>query len=127
MECFQLGVSAACGTVDLFKHPKNSGGHSIHYHHGNAVSIETVDLDWILSKFDGEADLLKMDCEGCERDFVRSYACPRPAHPPYHFRTRVATVQCGRFHRPPREPGLLREAPWNAESRVAIKITAYPR
>jgi FkbM family methyltransferase len=70
VECFRLGVSAGCGTVDLFKHPKNSGGHSIHYHHGNAVSIETVNLDWILNKFDGEVDLLKMDCEGCEREIL---------------------------------------------------------
>ena len=68
-------ISAECGAATLFLHPRNVGGHSMYHRHSNkTVIVEARTIAGVLGEMRSEAhcDLLKIDCEGCERDILRS-------------------------------------------------------
>ncbi len=72
----QEGVGAKNGMLKLFVHPKNDGGHSLFESSVNNeyVMVKISGLDKVMSRLPNDAtiDLLKLDCEGAERDIILS-------------------------------------------------------
>src|SRR5687767_8487833 len=72
---FREGVGGATRTTTLNVHPRNIGGHSIMAFDGakERVEITVVDLREVLRRIPTErCDLLKLDCEGAEREILLS-------------------------------------------------------
>jgi len=71
---FNEGLSDQCGSFELFLSPRNIGGHSMYRRTERSVSIETRTLAEALNLLgaDVTCDLLKIDCEGCERAIIAS-------------------------------------------------------
>ena len=65
----QVGVSDRCGSFDLYLSPRNIGGHSMYKKSDQVIRIETITLQDVLEMLgsEGSCDLLKIDCEGCEK------------------------------------------------------------
>jgi FkbM family methyltransferase len=80
---FPKAVTAEGGTIRLFVHPTNVGGHSIYQSRagGKHVEIESVTLSEVMETQKIErCDLLKLDCEGAEKEILMSLdpvLCPR--------------------------------------------------
>ena len=69
------GVDAKSGQKKLYIHPKNIGGHSIFEGQAgsNVVVIDLISLKEALALLeDAPCDLLKLDCEGAEKDIILS-------------------------------------------------------
>ena len=71
---FNEGLSDQCGSFELFLSPRNIGGHSMYRTSERSVSITTRTFAEALDLLgaDSTCDLLKIDCEGCERAIVAS-------------------------------------------------------
>jgi FkbM family methyltransferase len=64
----QEGLSNTCGSCDLYLSPRNIGGHSMYRRTARSIRVRTRTLDEALRLLEGQrCDLLKIDCEGCER------------------------------------------------------------
>jgi FkbM family methyltransferase len=74
---FRLAVAAQAGTHDFFVSGYNTGGHSLYVRKGTVqrISVETASLpDHIRQHRLDRVDLLKLDCEGAEKEILG--ACP---------------------------------------------------
>ncbi len=73
-DAYQEGVSGQSGELELFIHPKNDGGHSLFsgISGTTSVSVKIISLDTLMSRLPKGAkiDLMKLDCEGAERDII---------------------------------------------------------
>lgn len=81
----QKGVSGSSGQAELHIHDKNTGGHSIlpdqNTDSSNVLGIELISLRDV---FDGlnkpQIDILKLDCEGAEKDIILSLDAEQAAN-----------------------------------------------
>ena len=71
---FPEGVGGYARQESLHVHPRNIGGHSLLPINGAArISIKVVDLRQVLARTPrGCCDLLKLDCEGAEKEILLS-------------------------------------------------------
>ncbi len=73
---YNEGVSAESGKLELFINPKNDGGHSLFtgISGTTSVSVNIISLDTLMSRLPEGAnvDLMKLDCEGAEKDIILS-------------------------------------------------------
>lgn len=72
---FQEGVSDESGILNLYIDSKNDGGHSIFNEikkDAKSITVEIVGLDTVMKRLpEGiDVDLMKLDCEGAERDII---------------------------------------------------------
>jgi FkbM family methyltransferase len=67
-------VMAEPGSVTLYRHPRNIGGHStVHSHSANSVKVPAESLEQGLNRLPASAaDLIKLDCEGAEGEIFKS-------------------------------------------------------
>ena len=73
---YQEGVGSEIGQLELFIDPKNDGGHSLFRTSEslNHITVDIVTLDTVLDRIpSGEkVGLMKLDCEGAEKDIILS-------------------------------------------------------
>lgn len=67
---FNEALSEDCTSVDLYLSPRNIGGHSLYVRTDRSVSVKARTIASALASLGGSCDLLKIDCEGCERAIV---------------------------------------------------------
>lgn len=67
-------IAAARGSITLYRHPRNIGGHStVHRHSGDSLQVPCQTVSDALSLFPGgRCDFMKVDCEGAEESIFRS-------------------------------------------------------
>lgn len=75
VKCFQMGVSNRSAETSLFVHPSNTGGHTIVAEHAEedaqCITIRIISMSEVyelIAEF--RIDLLKLDCEGAEKDII---------------------------------------------------------
>ena len=92
----EAAVSGVEGSVTLFRHPRNIGGHSTMKTSVFPVSVRAYPISGALDLFpSGSCDLLKLDCEGAEDAILRSLtpeAARRVRHLVYEPEQRVYPV-----------------------------------
>jgi FkbM family methyltransferase len=68
VEAINAAVADKDGSITLFIHPRNIGGHStVHHHSSDGIVVQTFRLDKFINLLPNQTcDLLKIDCEGGE-------------------------------------------------------------
>jgi FkbM family methyltransferase len=68
VEAINAAVADKDGSITLFLHPRNIGGHStVHHHSADGIVVQTCRLDKFINLLPNQkCDLLKVDCEGGE-------------------------------------------------------------
>jgi len=72
----KAAIAPERGSVTLYRHPRNIGGHSTVFRHSNdSVQVQCQTISDALSLCpDGRCDLLKVDCEGAEAAILSSFS-----------------------------------------------------
>jgi FkbM family methyltransferase len=70
----KAAVAPKQGTVKLYRHPRNVGGHSIvHQFSDDSFDVQCQTIADALAQLpDGRCDFMKMDCEGAEEPILRN-------------------------------------------------------
>lgn len=72
-----MAIAAEAGSLKLYLHPSNIGGHSIvHRHSRRFVQVDADTLANAVATVGGRCDLLKLDCEGAEGAILKSITPP---------------------------------------------------
>jgi FkbM family methyltransferase len=74
VEAINAAVADKDGSITLYLHPRNIGGHStVHHHSTDGIVVQTCRLDKFINLLPNQkCDLLKVDCEGGELAIFQS-------------------------------------------------------